>query len=168
MRPYLLLDVDGVLNPDFRQTWDGPAGDTARADGWVMVVKPGGDPFIFNERPVWLNVHHGRKLLALAEKAGAELVWATRWHDLANQLLTVVIGLPPMPVIWCNPAAGKPDSVIPWTMGRPFTWLDDEDGVVAACEAVPGGSAVKVDPLAGLTDADLELAAALLAGVVTG
>lgn len=164
MRPLLLLDADGVLNPDFRSAWDGPQGDALRADGWVMVARPDGGPFIFNGRPVWLNLNHGRKLSEVAERTGAELAWASRWHELANRLVAAVIGLPPLPVIWCDPERGKADSVIPWTQGRPFAWLDDED-VAAACGAVTGAHAVHVDPLAGLTDADLDRAAGLLAGV---
>jgi hypothetical protein len=34
-RPYLLIDVDFVLNPDFRGTWDGESGDSLRPFAWL-------------------------------------------------------------------------------------------------------------------------------------
>ena len=156
VRPYLLIDVDFVLNPDFSSRWDGAEGDALRGAGWVLLTG-----FTMNDRPVWLNRYHGLKLLHAAEATGAKLAWATRWRDLANQVIAPVLGLPQLPVAPC-PSGEKPGSVIPWTRGRPFVWLDDEDSVVEACSPVPGGHGVKVDPAAGLTDANLERAVALL------
>ena len=87
MRPFLLIDVDFTLNPDFRATWDGSEGDSLRQAGWVVL---GG--FAMNGRPVWLNRFHGLKLLHAAEATGARLAWATRWHDLANQVISPLSG----------------------------------------------------------------------------
>jgi hypothetical protein len=151
-RPLLLVDVDFTLNPDFSGTWDGPGGDPLRDAGWVVL-----DGFAMNGRPVWLNRYHGLGLLHAAEATGARLAWATRWHDLANQVISPALGLPQMPVAPCPPGP-KLDSVIPWTRGRPYAWLDDEQDVIDGC----GGRGVKVDPVAGLTGADLEQAVALL------
>ena len=152
-RPLLLIDVDFVLNPDFRGTWDGEGGDSLREAGWLIL----GD-FTMNDRPVWLNRWHGLKLLHAAEATGAKLAWATRWHEYANQVVAPVLGLPQLPVAPCEPGKEKPLSVIPWTQGRPFAWLDDERSVIDGC----AGSGVKVDPATGLTDADIEKAVALL------
>ena len=152
-RPLLLIDVDFTLNPDLSGRWDGGEGDGLREAGWVVL---GG--FAMNARPVWLNRFHGLKLLHAAEATGARLAWATRWHDLANQVISPVLGLPQMPVAPCDPHQEKPVTVIPWTQGRPFAWLDDEDSVIAGCN----GSGVKVDPVTGLADADIEKAVALL------
>jgi len=165
-RPCLLLDVDGVLNPDLRDTWNTEAGQKFREAGWVIVVGGDGQPVMFNERPIWLNPGHGPKLRAVAERAGADLAWATRWHHLANQMLSPFYGLPQLPVIPFPPDQQKVPAALPWIAWRPFVWLDDEDEVVAACEHVPHGAAVRVDPAVGLTDADLEWAAVLLAGGV--
>lgn len=154
MRPYLLVDVDFTLNPDFSEKWDDPTwGQVLRETGWVVL-----SCFTMNDRPVWLNRYHGLRLLHAAEATGARLAWATRWHDLANQVLSPVLGLPQLPVAPCDPAKEKPESVIPWLQGRRFAWLDDEQAVIDGCN----GSGVKVDPGTGLTDTDIEKAVALL------
>jgi hypothetical protein len=152
-RPYLLVDVDFTLNPDFSAVWDGSEGELLRAAGWGVL-----QGFSMNARPVWLNIWHGRDLLRIAYETGAELAWATRWHQLANEVLSPVLGLPQLAVAPCDPQQEKPVTVIPWMQGRPFVWLDDEDAVIAGC----GGYGVKVDPATGLAGADLEKAAVLL------
>jgi len=146
--------VDFTLNPDFSEKWDDPTrGQVLRETGWVVLAG-----FTMNDRPVWLNRYHGLRLLHAAEATGARLAWATRWHDLANRVLSPVLGLPQMPVAPCDPRQEKPVTVIPWLQGRRFAWLDDEQGVIDGCD----GSGVKVDPEAGLTDTDIEKAVALL------
>ena len=157
MRPYLLIDVDFTLNPDFGAVWDGDEGERLRAAGWGVL-----QGFTMNGRPVWLNIWHGRDLLRLAYESGAELAWATRWHQLANEVLSPVLGLPQIAVAPCDPQQEKPVTVIPWMQGRPFVWLDDEDAVAALSAAAQGGFAVKVNPETGLTGANLDEAAALL------
>ncbi len=69
---------------------------------------------------------------------------------------------PQLPVAPCDPYHEKPFTVIPWTQGRPFVWLDDEDAVVTMAGEAPGGNAVKVDPATGLTSENLQAAAVLL------
>ena len=152
-RPYLLVDVDFTLNPDFSAVWDGSEGERLRTRGWGIV-----QGFTMNGRPIWLNMGHGRELLRVAYETGAELAWATRWHHMANQVVSPLLGLPQLAVAPCDPAQEKPVSVIPWLQGRPFVWLDDEDAVIAGCN----GSGVKVDPERGLSAADLERAAGML------
>jgi hypothetical protein len=150
-RPYILIDVDYVLNPDFRGRWDGAEFGSLSSAGWVVL-----NGFTMNDRPVWLNRHHGIKLLHAAEATGAKLAWATRWHDLANQIISPILGLPQLPVAPCT-SESKADTVIPWTQGRRFAWLDDEQYVIDACEL-----GVKVDPETGLTDEDIMRAVELL------
>jgi HAD domain in Swiss Army Knife RNA repair proteins len=150
VRPYLLIDVDFVLNPDFSAVWDGGEGDALRAAGWVVL-----QGFAMNARPVWLNLRHGTALLRVAYETGAELAWATNWHHYANQVVAPILGLPQLPLA-TSPPRPKEQAVIEWTAGRPFVWLDDEAHVHAAIDAAPNGASVKIDPATGLTDANLE------------
>jgi hypothetical protein len=156
VRPLLLVDVDFVLNPDFSAVWDTAAGDPLRAAGWGVV-----QGFTMNDRPVWLNIHHGRDLLRTAYETGAELAWATNWHQWANQVVAQVLGLPQLPLA-TSPPRPKEQAVIEWTNGRPFVWLDDEDHVLAAAGSSPNGTGVRVNPATGLTGENLKLAAELL------
>src|ERR1044072_6816824 len=75
MRPLLLLDVDGPLNPyaASRRWLDGS--DYRKRD----ITVTDGRTF-----PVWLDKSHGPLLLDLAETAGLELVWCTTWEHMAN------------------------------------------------------------------------------------
>ncbi|HEX4813408.1 MAG TPA: HAD domain-containing protein [Nonomuraea sp.] len=118
MRPLLLLDVDGVLNPMGRPT---PEYRRYRCaiDGAVYTVH--------------LNPRHGRRLLDLARATGAELVWATSWGEHANDWIAPRIGLPALPVIPMSPdvpsAHGemfKTPHVAAYAGRRPFVWFDDQ------------------------------------------
>lgn len=139
----ILVDVDGVLNPDFRGTWDGNEGKSLRAAGWVVL----GD-FTMNGRPIWLNRNHGIKLMHAAIAAHSDLVWATRWHELAGQVISPLLGLPGMEVVRFDPAEEKAWTIHHWAAGRPYAWLDDET------EDQDTGTAlhVHVDEHAGLGD----------------
>lgn len=147
-RPYLLLDIDGTLNPDLRASWDSPDGPTrarVRAAGWHIHNQ------LFNGRPIWYNPWTGEMLRNIAARTGAELAWATRWGPLANQWFSPAIGLPfDLALAPTHPALAKGDTVLPWTQGRPFVWLDDEQAVADACTG-PGQHCVMVDPFAGVT-----------------
>jgi hypothetical protein len=116
-----------------------------------------------NDRPVWLNLNHGRDLLRVAYETGAELAWATNWHQMANQVVCQVLGLPQLPLA-TSPPKPKEQAVIEWTAGRPFVWLDDDESgdVMPACQQAPNGAGVKVNPATGLTAANLQQAANLL------
>lgn len=121
-RPYLLLDVDGPLNPYRAKT-----------------VPPGYrlEEIVEGEK-TWrllLNQQHGAELMALTERF--ELVWATTWEHGANRLIAPRIGLPDdLPVIVWPPGARtgtersrrswKTPHVAHWVGGRPFVWIDDE------------------------------------------
>lgn len=95
MKPLLLLDVDGVLNPMGR-----PAPDFRRYRCTI-----GDDVYT-----VHLNPRHGRRLLELALVTGSELVWATTWEHHANDWIAPRIGLPSLPVITLGSSSGAPAS----------------------------------------------------------
>lgn len=118
MRPLLLLDVDGPLNPHRAKT-----------------VPPGYQPHEITEGAktwrVLLNQHHGVELNALADTF--DLAWATSWEHGANRLLSPLLGLPnDLPVIiWpsrepVRRGSWKTPYVANWVGDRPFVWVDDD------------------------------------------
>ncbi|MFF2728757.1 hypothetical protein ACFVS9_12765 [Streptomyces sp. NPDC058008] len=167
MKPLLLIDIDGPLNPYAalaRPT--APEGYTLhrmRPTGWKEGVA----------LPVLLSTGHGQELRALARRY--ELVWATTWMDEANEWVGPRIGLPPLPYIdWpavpVVPADGtywKTRPVVDYADGRPFAWIDDEiSGLDTAWVAAhhPGRALLRrIDPWVGLTRADFEALAGWVA-----
>ncbi|WP_328328147.1 HAD domain-containing protein [Kribbella sp. NBC_00382] len=154
-RPYLLLDVDGPLNPYRAKT-----------------VPPGYrlEEIVEGEK-TWkllLNQQHGAELTALTDLF--ELVWATTWEHGANRLIAPRIGLPSdLPVIVWPPGARagaersrrswKTPHVARWVGGRPFVWIDDEINRYDRMflESTPGISAFhlhRVEANCGLAPAD--------------
>lgn len=155
MRPILLLDIDGVLNP------------------WAAESCPSGYvPYRFRvrwryRRQAWLRPEHGPALLGLAERTGAELVWATNWAHDANTMVGAALGLPALPVVefagpfsdsgpdWKFPAVGR------FAYGRPLAWVDDDFELRSAAKARflarrdPPTLLVPVDPAVGVTGDDL-------------
>jgi HAD domain in Swiss Army Knife RNA repair proteins len=119
MRPLLLLDFDGPLNP-YR----------------AKVVPPGYEPQeIVEGEKTWrvlINPRHGAELTALAETF--DLVWATSWEHGANRLLSPLLGLPSdLPtIVWprresvAGRGSWKTSYVADWVGERPFAWVDDE------------------------------------------
>lgn len=129
MKPWLLMDVDGPLNPDLAGV-DGPS------SGWVRhVAESEGERYV-----LWLNPWHGEQLLALTDVF--DLAWATTWGHDANREVSPVLGLPTdLPVLewpggWreCMRRYGrthrrgcwKTEHVLSWVGSRPFAWFDDE------------------------------------------
>jgi hypothetical protein len=119
MRPLLLLDFDGPLNPCRAQAI--PVGYERHeivegAKTWVVLLNP----------------RHGVELNALAKVF--DLVWATSWEHGANRLLAPRLGLPELPVIaWpartpVRQGSWKTAYVAEWVGERPFVWVDDEVG----------------------------------------
>lgn len=147
VRPVLLLDVDGVLNPYVAAFC--PAGYTEHA------LFPG-------EEPVRLCRRHGEWIAELADSF--EVVWASAWGSEANRLLGPLLGLPglafvkfpPLPF----PAALKVPAVSRHLGDRPAAWLDDmltaEARVWAATRHIPT-LLVDVDPVVGLTRQHVDL-----------
>jgi hypothetical protein len=82
IRPYLLIDVDGVLNP---------FGSGVRPEGFSRHQLIGYDE-------VWLSPRHGQWLNQLA--TWFDLVWATTWEHDAPRLIAPILKLPTdLPVI---------------------------------------------------------------------
>ncbi|MFD9372240.1 HAD domain-containing protein [Streptomyces sp. NPDC060020] len=128
MKPLLLIDVDGPLNPYAAKAHRRPEGYTThrmRPTGWreAESAKP---------LRVWLNPAHGEELLALAD--AYELVWATTWKDEANDWIGPHLGLPRLPFIdWPSMHGRAPRGtfwktqyVLAYAGGRPFAWIDDD------------------------------------------
>ncbi|MFF0448668.1 HAD domain-containing protein [Streptomyces sp. NPDC004609] len=168
MKPLLLIDVDGPLNPYGARPERRPQGCVTyrmRPAGWT------------DRRPlrVWLNPAHGRELLALADRY--ELVWATTWEAEANIWIGPPLGLPELPYIAWPAVRGaaprgtfwKTRHILRYAAGRPFAWVDDEiaepDREFVDREHLSAALLLRVDPRIGLTrpdfDALAEWAAAL-------
>ncbi|MEU5715054.1 hypothetical protein AB0G71_04575 [Streptomyces sp. NPDC020403] len=163
MKPLLLLDVDGPLNPyaalPCRRTPQGYRRHLVRPTGWTA-----GPPL-----PVLLNPEHGDELLTLTDRY--ELVWATTWKAEANKWIGPHLGLPPLPYIdWPEIAAVSADGtswktrhVVAYAAGRPFAWVDDEiTGPDRAWVAAhhPGRALLRrIDPRVGLVRPDFDVLA---------
>jgi hypothetical protein len=155
-RPWLLLDVDGVLNPTFS---GGQRQKLLRTGDWLNTAG-----YAEGLRwPLFLYKGHGGMLLKAALETGAELAWATTWNEEANQWVGPKVGLPKLPVLYAQRGA-KPSTVLEQTKGRPFVWLDDEEYVVHYSELRQEGHGVKVNPRKGLTQNDVDKAVVLLNG----
>jgi hypothetical protein len=156
MKPLILVDVDGVLNPL------GPPSTDFRRYRCPL----GGEVYT-----VHLNRRHGTRLLELALRTGAELVWATTWEEHANEWIAPRIGLPRLPVIPVGAVAGttrgemfKTPNVAEYVAGRPFVWFDDmvyaaDDAYLRDHPGVGDFLLVQVEPRQGLDQRHLDLAA---------
>lgn len=115
MKPLLLLDVDGPLNP-FR---------LITKNGYLLPKQWRDEPRFAYEKhlmdlpgwdtgeslPVLLSVEMGDQLAGLQDVF--TLVWATTWEHEANKWLSPILGLPTLPVIvW-------PSDAQEWTLRAP-------------------------------------------------
>jgi hypothetical protein len=125
VKPLLLMDVDGPLNP-FDARWF--VSRTPR-DGYSFhQLKPAGGQTYW----VALNPTHGRRLEELS--AVYDLAWATTWGEDANRLIAPIVGLPTdLPVVpllqprFRIPGVfWKTEQIAEWVGPRPFAWFDDE------------------------------------------
>ena len=163
MKPLLLIDIDGPLNPYAAlmgpRLPDGYAMHLTRPPGWDQ-----GPPL-----PVLLNPEHGRALLDLTGRY--ELVWATTWMDEANTWIGPRLGLPPLPYVdWPSLFGDAPDGtywktryVVDYAAGRPFAWVDDEIGEEDRTWVRAQGTEALllwIDPWTGLLPDDFETLAA--------
>jgi hypothetical protein len=144
MKPLLLVDIDGVLNPFVR------AGDLA-PDGYAEHEIAG--------LHVLLRRVHGEWLRDLARVF--ELAWVSTWEADSSPLIGAVIGAPP-DLPWIEFRERTPDG---WTWklpavrrfagDRPLAWLDDDPGPDAADWAATRDARtliVSPDPRTGWTE----------------
>jgi hypothetical protein len=116
-KPFLLIDVDGVLNPLAVR----PPGD----------VPPGFVAYDLDGFRVFLAREHGSWLTGLA--VDFDLVWATSWEHDADRLIAERVGLPRgLPVITFESSQTgwmkKLPDVIRFVGDRPVAWIDDDLG----------------------------------------
>ena len=184
VRPLLLVDVDGPLNPYAAKPHQRPAGyKTHRllTPRWEAAERARLSAYgLPNKQPkplrVWLNPEHGPALAALP----FELVWATTWEDEANSYIAPILGLPRLSFIaWSSPRP-QPDGrvfwktpeIVAWAAGRPFAWLDDEvnDADQEWVTAHHTGTALlrRIDPAVGLLPEDFTALATWAAQSVSG
>lgn len=156
MRPLLLIDVDGPLNPYLAKPTKRPEGyDTHR----ILPTGHYGKPY-----RVWLNPGHGPMLLDFANRFNVELAWATTWEHDANSLIGPKIGLPELPVIkfgW-EASKWKFNAVADFSKDRAMAWIDDdfkrhpEERAWFEYQRTEPTLLHWIDPAIGLTYADLE------------
>ena len=124
VRPLLLIDIDGVLNPGH---FPGEP-----PDGFVEHSITVDDPFGRGPRTVnvILSAQHGAWLRELAKDF--ELAWMTTWSEQANEHIAPRLGLPPLRVVrpvilgMFDPVVSKLNPVRQAARGRPAAWLDDQ------------------------------------------
>jgi hypothetical protein len=114
VRPVLLLDVDGVLNPYAASTCP---------DGYEE------HDLFAGEEPVRLCSEHGAWLRELALRF--DLAWASGWGGpLANRLLAPLLGIPALPAVPLPSAPFPPQEKVPaiarYCASRPAAWFDDQ------------------------------------------
>jgi hypothetical protein len=155
--PLLMLDVDGVLNPD--KAWQKPQGYNVHQ---VWRTELGISQKLRSR--IWLNRNHGPWLKAL----DVDMMWATAWEGAANWEIGPRVGLEPMDHVTFsnrsymrNPDGShwKLDDLMANADGRPFVWVDDgvsgADTVRVALEYAAPALLYRVDPRWGLTWDDL-------------
>ncbi len=147
MRPLLLLDIDGCLNPLVREA-------------------PGFTAYQLGGMPVLLNPEHGRWLCDLADLY--ELTWASSWErdsDLVAAKLGLPLGLPYVAFTRSDGWAAGEDwldklpAVSRYVGDRPLAWVDDVFGPEAQAWAESRGVPtllVETDCRVGLTGEHVE------------
>ena len=122
-KPFLLIDVDGVLNPF--------AHAGAFAPGWQTYQIEAESPFR-GKRTYEVHLHstHGRWLAELEDDF--ELGWGSTWEEQANSLIAPKIGLHPLPVArvgWhMDGNYDKSEGIVALVGDRPCAWVDDGPG----------------------------------------
>jgi hypothetical protein len=167
-KPYLLVDIDGVVS------LFGPGGALAAAPAGA-----GGGPSLsaggqiegsfhaIDGIPHFLSSTAAAHLLSLSQTF--ELVWASGWEEKAEEYLPRLLGLPAgLPFIafsQLTPSAARPpsahwklDAIEAFVGARPLAWIDDAFNPSchewAAARAAPT-LLVDTAPHRGLTDAEV-------------
>jgi hypothetical protein len=153
-KPLLLVDVDGVVNlGQFMSS--ARRGKLKGGEGWYS-GRAGDRHDPWAERIV-LNRRWGPMLRSL-EAEGAELAWATAWNEAANWWISPLLGLGELPVARAVDKH-KAETVIPWTQGRPWAWLEDREFELEGASALAGETPhlpVLVNPQEGLEWSHIE------------
>jgi hypothetical protein len=136
MKPYLFLDVDGVLN--YRRM------PYSQYDIEVATAEMAKNAFTnsFSDEYVTLSVHLHAPLDAwLAELAEVyELAWATTWEHLANKHIAPLLGLGQLAVVEFSGEPARPfeeaaswkwRSLVRFAGERPFAFVDDQADRIA-------------------------------------
>jgi hypothetical protein len=179
MRPYLLLDIDGVLIPV--PDADGTTPATHARHDVVPTGRSADDPVT-----IWLNPDHGPALMDVIRTGLVTPVWCTSWRQDATTLIGPLLGLPPLPHVDLprpdittshpNGYLWKRDHVDGWLDGAPAVWIDDDytdlDHAWAAERTADGAATLLIqpDPRVGLQAEHLAEVRAWLEGlpVLTG
>lgn len=146
MRPVVLLDIDGVLNP---------FAASVCPDGFLE------HEFFPGEGPERYCPAHAAWIRELA--AVADLRWASSWGARANELLVPKLGGDPLPVVELPPLPFPPEQKVPAIAAAvgdaPVAWIDDnhtDAGRRWAAGRAADTLLVPVDPATGWTRADVE------------
>jgi hypothetical protein len=160
--PVILLDVDGVINlARFR---------SSRQRG--RMIREGyfhrrpSDPFADDR--LLVDLRAVRPLVHALLDSGAELAWATTWEGEANEVFSPLLGLPVLPVAPAFHGGLKAHLVIPWTQGRPWAWLEDQENeLILASHLSPGRPhlPVLVEHETGLAGKHVDAVSEWLAGL---
>lgn len=149
-RPFLFLDVDGVLSLfGFPPTPEQLPGPLHWVEGVAHCIPP----------------ENGPRLARLAERY--ELVWATGWEEKANEYLPHLLDrcLRDLPYLAFDGRAvfgsahWKVDAIAEHAGDRPAAWIDDslDDGCLEWAERRPAPTLViRTDSAVGLTDRHVE------------
>lgn len=153
-KPWLLIDVDGVLNPEplIRRSVKEVPPEFAERGFELHKIKPKGFTRFFQ---VGLSPEHGRMLLAMQDVF--QLGWATTWEDEANTKIGPKIGLPKLPYAKVSERGDKAQGVRELVGNTPFAWLDDLHYWHGGSEFTddPNVLLVAVNPEVGLTAENL-------------
>jgi hypothetical protein len=158
MRPIVFLDVDVPLN-----LWAAGERPAGFVEHRFRVSRWG-----WRRLRMWLNPAQGPLLLGLAQRTGAELVWASTRGLAASAMVGPALGLPELASINFVPGSALGDgqwkfpAVSRFAGDRPLVWFDDDfDLCPAAREAFVARRVaervklVRVDPHVGITVAQL-------------
>jgi len=112
LRPFLLVDIDGVLS-----VYDVEACPEGYEDFNSLLTIPNHRCCAARTRSGWPN------------SRAFDLVWASAWGFLANERLCPVLGLDPLPFVPMPPIPFDPTEKVPaieaYIGDRPAAWLDD-------------------------------------------